>query len=106
MGDDILKAELAFYPKEFPELPTVFKRLSQVAMEHEYQRFQFDLQSTYRHGLYGIDINYRLPDNDADRDGFFRCALMIFFERVVGILEPMFGVEGREWDLSCEMRLP
>lgn len=106
MGDDILKANISFLPKEMPDLSKIFKRISQVAMEHEYRRFQFDMHATHEHGYYGIEINYRCPDMDSDRDGFFRCALKIFFERVVGILEPMLGVEGRQWDLSTEHRLP
>jgi len=106
MGDDILKATISFLPKEMPELAKIFKRISGIATEHEYRRFQFDMHATHDHTYFGIEINYRKPDLDGDRDGFYECALMIFFERVAGILEPMFGPEGQQWDLSCGMRLP
>lgn len=106
MGDDLLKAQITFYPREVPDLAQAFKRISQISMEHRYKRLGIEMNSIYQHGFYGINIDYRLPGLDADRDGRHRCDLMVFFERVIWIMRSIFGPEEKNWSLSASGRMP
>lgn len=108
MGDSLEYCAISFFPKIDPlEHTKATNRIRVIAHEHQYARLNIRTRCYVAHNYQSIEITFNVPDRDGDPDGFHRCDLEVFMERVVVILRSMFGAERfGNWEISTKYRLP